>query len=175
MPEEIDLGEALNTVVETLKAQFPTFKTVAAEDQDRKELQIPAIIVQMTELEPDLDSDAHTGQFPCLIHLEARIVMGHRTPQVRREVVRAAGALSAFIHSARLGVGWGAAQILAVEPDEFSPVANSYEVWMVEWVHSADIGESYFVDDGVTPTQVLTSWTPQIGVDHEADYEAQHV
>jgi len=173
MADPIDLGAALDTVVATLAAEFDTFKNVAAEDESRDKLEVPAIILQMPELEPDPDKDAHTGQFPCLVHLEARIVMGHRTPKVRREIVKAAGALAAFIHSNRLGVTWGGAKILAVEPDEFAPQADSFDIWRVEWVHSADVGNSYFVDEGVTPSQVLTFWSPDIGANHEGAYVAE--
>lgn len=173
MSEPIDLGDALDTIVETLKDEFGTFKTVAAEDENRKKLSVPAIIVQLSELEPDPDKDAHTGQFPCIVRVEARIVMGHRTPKVRREVIKAAGAVAAFVHNSRLGVAWRAAKVLAVEPDEFAPQADQFDIWRVEWAHSADIGPSYFVDDGVTPTELLTSWAPEIGPDHEGDYVAE--
>ncbi len=170
MDEPIDLGAALDTVIATLQSQFNDFKTVAAEDENRRKLEVPAIIVQMSELEPDLDMDPHTGQFPCLVRFEARVVLGHRTPKVRREVIRAAGALAAFIHNNRLGVPWGAARILSVEPDEFEPKADQFDIWRLEWVHSADIGDSYFVDEGATPNQVLTAWSPDIGPDHEGGY-----
>ena len=173
MAEALDLGAALDTVVATLAAAFPTFKTVAAEDETRKTLEVPAIIVQMSELEPDPDKDPHTGQFPCLVRIEARIVLGYRTPKVRREVLKAAGALAAAVHSNRLGVAWGAAAVLAVEPDEFAPQADQYDVWRVEWAHAADIGPSFFIDDGVTPTQLLTSWSPDIGPAHEQDYVSE--
>jgi len=70
-------------------------------------------------------------------------------------------------------VGWGAGVVIAVEPDEFAPQADAFDIWRVEWAHAADIGESYFVDEGVTPSTVLTSWSPDIGPEHEADYEEQ--
>jgi len=171
MADPIDLGVALDTVIATLAAEFNTFKTVAAEDEDRKKLPVPAIIVQMSELEPDPDKDSHTGQFPCLVRLEARIIMGHRTPKVRREMVKAAGAVAAFIHSNRLGVPWSAAIVIAVDPDEFAPQAEKFDIWRIEWVHAADIGASYFVDEGVTPSRVLTARFPTIGPANEGDYE----
>jgi len=173
MAEALDLGAALDTVVATLAAAFPTFKTVAAEDESRKTLEVPAIVVQMSELEPDPDKDSHTGQFPCLVRIEARIILGYRTPNVRREVIKAAGALAAAVHNERLGVAWGAAVVLAVEPDDFAPQADQFDIWRVEWAHAADIGPSFFIDDGLTPTQLLTSWSPDIGPAHEDDYVAE--
>lgn len=175
MADPIDLGQALDSIVELIAAQFSTFKTVAAEDEDRKELKVPAIILQISELEPDPDKDAHTGQFPCHVRVEARIVLGHRTPKVRRETAKAAGALAAFVHSNRLGVAWGPAVILAAEPDEFAPAAAQFDTWRLEWAHNADLGQSYFVDEGVTPEMVLSSWAPEIGPVHAVDPFASYV
>lgn len=173
MTDEIDLGAGLDAIVGALAEQFPAFKTVAAEDESRQKLQVPALLVQLSELEPAPDKDPHTGQFPCHLRVEARIVMGHRTPQVRREVIKAAGAIAAFVHSNRFGVTWGEAVILSVEPDEFSPKADSFDIWRIEWSHHVDLGPSYFVDEGVTPSQVLTSWSPEIGPPHEAKYKPE--
>ena len=173
MTDTIDLDVALDTVVSQLAVQFPTIKTVAAEDEGRKELPVPALIVQFSEIEPDPDADPHTGQFPCRLRVEARIVLGHRTPRVRREVIKAAGAIASFVHSNRLGVKWGAAVVIAVEPDEFAPLAETFDIWRVEWAHTLNLGESYFVDDGVTPTIVLTSWSPEIGIPNEGAYVAE--
>lgn len=175
MTETIDLDVALDTIVATLAAQFPTFKTVAAEDESRKELPVPALVIQFSEIEPDPDADPHTGQFPCRLRVEARIVLGHRTPKVRREVIKAAGAIASFVHSNRLGVKWGAAVVIAVEPDEFAPQADTFDIWRIEWAHTLDLGETYFVNDAVTPIIVLTSWVPEIGIPHEASYIAEEI
>ncbi|MCA0905138.1 hypothetical protein LCM27_01860 [Ruegeria marisrubri] len=172
MTTAIDLGAALDTVVANIAAKFPTFKTVAAEDEKREQLLLPAILVQVSELEPLPDQDPHTGQFPCLVRFEARIVMGHRTATVRREVLKAAGALSVHIHNSRLGVKWGGATVLSVEPDEFAPKADQFDIWLVEWAHEACIGDTYFVDSGATPTQVLTSWAPDVSTANQSKYEA---
>lgn len=169
----IDLGASLDTVVAVLAAEFDTFKTVVAEDQVPDELPVPALVLQITDLEPDLDSDASTGQFPCLVHIECHVIMGHRTPAVRRAVAQAAGAVAAFVHNERLEVPWGPAQLIAVEPDEFAPQADRMDLWRLEWVHKADLGDSDIPTDGVTPTTVLWSHVPDVGPDHEGDYSQE--
>lgn len=175
MTDFINLDVALDTVVSQLAAQFPTIKTVSAEDENRNELPVPALVIQFSEIEPDPDADPHTGQFPCRLRVEARIVLGHRTPKVRREVIKAAGAIASFVHSNRLGVKWGPAVVIAVEPDEFAPLADTFDIWRIEWAHTLNLGESYFVDDGITPTIVLTSWAPEIGIQHEGAYVAEDI
>ncbi len=171
MPDAIDLGAALDTVVANIAAKFDTFKTIAAEDEKRDRIELPAILVQVSELEPLPDNDPHTGQFPCLVRFEARVIMGQRSPTVRREVLMAAGALATHVHNNRLDVAWGAATLLSVEPDEFAPKADKFDIWLVEWVHQTCIGDSYYVDDGITPTQVLTSWAPDVGAGNAGEYE----
>lgn len=173
MPDAIDLGWALDAVVAELATKFATFKTVAAEDEERRKLEVPAMLVQISELEPLPGGDPHTGQFPCLVRFEARIVMGHRKPKVRREVLKAAGALATYVHNSRLGVAWGAATVLSVEPDEFAPNADQFEIWQVEWVHEACIGDSYFVDESTTPSELLTAFAPSVGAAHEHAYKIE--
>jgi len=175
MADQIDLGAALDMIVQRIGDEFATFKTVVAEDESRTKLEVPAIVVQLSEIEPDPEGDAHTGQLPCLVRFEARVIMGHRTPQVRREVVKAAGSIAAYIHNDRMGSKWGGATIIAVEPDEFAPQADKFDIWRIEWVHRADIGPSYFVDDGATPTIILSSWEPETGLPYEGSYVAEDV
>lgn len=170
MTDDIDLGVALDAIVERLSQQFPAYRTVAAEDESRTELAVPAIVVQISELEPAPEKEPFTGQFPCLCHVEARIILGHRTPKVRREVLKAAGALASFVHQNRLGIRWGEAQVLAIEPDDFAPSADQFDIWRIEWVHQVDLGENFLIDEGVTPAQLLTSWAPIIGPENEANY-----
>lgn len=174
MSEPIVLGEALDTVIDTISAKFPTFNTTAGEDQIDKDLPVPAILVSIAEIEPDLDQDGHNGQFPCIVRLEAQIVLGARNAQVRRNIAEAAGAVATFLHSNRLGVAWGAAAVLSVEPDEFAPGSDRFEIWRVEWGHSAHLGATHFDDEGgKTPSEILTSWAPETGPDHEAQYTAE--
>ena len=169
MSDGIILGDALDNVVLAIGAAFPAAKSVVAEDESLTDLPVPAIVVQISELEPDPGSDAHDGRFPCNVRIEARVIIGHRTPKARREVAQFAGALAAFVHSNRFGVVWNAATILAVEPDEFAPMADKFDVWRVEWVHGAHVGPEVDLDDFVA-TKVLVSGAPSIGPENEPTY-----
>jgi len=170
MENTLDLSTATDTMVETLKVAFPAFKTIMAEDERTDKIDVPALLVQITELEPDPDRDNSTGEWPCLVHVEARVVYGYRTAKVRREVARAAGAVAAFAHNDRLGVKWGPGVVIACNPDDFSPQANQFDVWLIEWVHQADIGPRFTVEEGVVPAQVLSGWSPKIGDGNDSEY-----
>ena len=167
---DIILGAALDHVVAAIAAKFPTYKTVVAEDQTKGKVTVPAILINFVDLEPAPDADASTDQWPCYVRFEASIILGLRTPKIHREIAQATAALAAFIHNNRLTVPWGAGQVLAAEPDEFAPNADQYHVWRVEWQHQADLGDVIWTADGIAPTEVLLSFVPAIGNDHEADY-----
>jgi len=167
----VDLTRAWDQVIATIAAQFPGFNVEAGEDADRERLVIPAILVDLVELEPEPDQDPETGELPVLVHFEARVILGFRTVKVRRAVASAAGALAAFLHDNRLGVKWGAGVVLSCAPDEFAPQAEKVDVWSVEWVHRAHIGDAIELEEGDLPTEVYLSWAPEIGTDHEDDYQ----
>ena len=168
--EPIKLGEALDAVVAALTAKFPVVHSVVAEDESHTDLRLPAIIVQISEIEPTPDADQHEGQFPCNVHFEARIILGHRTPKVRRLICEGSAGVAAFVHNNRMGVPWGAGVVLACEPDEFAPQVDKFDVWRVEWVHAANVGPFLALPDEFQPTQVFLSRAPEIGVPHESDY-----
>lgn len=167
----VDVSQAWDVVISEIAGKFPGFKVQAGEDADRDKLEIPAILIDLTELEPASESDATTGEWACLVHFVARVVIGYRTPQVRRTVARAAGALAAFVHGNRLGTAWGGGVVIAAGPDEFSPRADQVDIWSIEWVHQADLGDRIEVEDGDVPSEVFVSWVPEIGEAHVDDYD----
>jgi hypothetical protein len=166
----LDLSVALSSVVSKLSERFPDLNVVVAEDVERTDIAVPALVCQIAEIEPDPEREPLTGEFPCLVRVQARIVLGHRTPKVRMATLQLAGAIAAAVHTNRFGVEWGGGRVFIVEPDEFSPDADRFDVWLVEWVHAARLGEGFALPDEFQPTEVLVSHAPQIGLDHEANY-----
>lgn len=167
----VDVAEAWDTVIGTLAEAFRGFSVEAGADADRQQLKLPAILVDLTELEPDPEADATTGEWPCLVHFRAYVIYGYRKDNVRRAVAKAAGALAATVHSNRLGVRWGGGIVIDTGPDDFSSPAGQVEVWAVEWVHRADIGDRFILEEGPAVAEVYLSWAPDIGEDHRDDYE----
>ena len=62
-------------------------------------------------------------------------------------------------------------EVLVVEPDEFVPQAEKFDLWRLEWVHYLCAGSNYFVDSGETPTKVMASCPLELSQGNEADYE----
>ena len=100
----VDVSTAWDQVVAEIAEQFPDFDVQAGEDADRERLKLPAILVDLTELEPEPEGDATTGEWPCRVHFRAQVIYSFRQEKRRRTLARAGGALAAFVHANRFGV-----------------------------------------------------------------------
>lgn len=160
-------------IVAQMQAQFPAFKTVEFYRDDEAEgVPTPAILLEISEGEPEPSEDAGTGQLPICLRFEARIIMGVRTPEVKKAVRKAALALSAWLYDRSWGNGVNAApcQVIACGSDEFDPRLDKWAVWRVEWRQFVFLGDSVWVNDGSIPESYF-SFAPDVGAGHEADYQ----
>jgi hypothetical protein len=167
----IDMDALHDAIVQSIAARFPALPTVADYRDDRLQLILPAVLVELTELEPVPDDDPMTEQLAALARFDARIVLGFRDANVKREIRKLAAALGHHIHMQRWGMPVGPAEVTSITPDDFSPELDQFEVWRVEWQQPVHIGVSVWGDDGVTPVPVF-SYSPDIGPANEGAYEA---
>lgn len=164
-------------IVAKIAAQYPTVHTVAAYRLDRKSLPLPAILVELTEMEAAPAGDAldpGTGQLSVWARFEARVILGFRTTNAKLEVRKLAAALAQYVHLNRWGVPVGPAEVIGCYEDDFGQVGangelEQFEIWRVEWRQVIHIGSSVWTDT-VTPDQPVYSWVPDVGIGHEADY-----
>ena len=167
----VTLGALHDAIVAQLAAQFPSYKTVAFyRDDETEQLATPALLLDMTEAEPQPEADAGTGQWPVLLRFEARVILAQRGAASRLDVRRAATALATFLHLRRwTGIATDSCQVIACEPDEFAPHLDRFGVWRVEWVQLAFLGESAWAGGGETPAAYY-SFAPKIGQPHASNY-----
>jgi len=157
-----------------IQAHYPAFKTVEFyRDDETENIPTPAILMEMSEVEPDLTEDAGTGQLPAYLRFEARIIMGIRTPAVKRAVRKAACALAGWLHLKAWanGVNAGPCEVVAVSPDEFDPRLDKWAVWRVEWRQQVFLGDSVWdgENDGTVPESQY-SFAPRIGIPYADEY-----
>jgi hypothetical protein len=67
-----------------------------------------------------------------------------------------------------VGISADACQVIACEPDEFTPKVDRFEVWRVEWVNLVLLGASIWHNDGTIPVEPYYVFTPNVG--REPDY-----
>lgn len=167
---ELDLDALHDAIVQSIAAQFPALATVEDYREDRLNLPLPAVLVELIELEPTPDADPMTEQLAALARFDARVVMGFREPQAKRSVRKLAAALALHVSGQRWGQKIGPAEVVVIAPDDFTPELDQFEVWRVEWQQPVHIGPSIWTDDGVTPVPVF-SFAPDIGPGNEGSYE----
>jgi hypothetical protein len=171
----VDLGALHDAIVEDIKAQFPDMQTVEFyRTEERKGLQLPAIILNLAEFENEPDIDPGTEQLAVTARFEAEIIMGFRTTNVKLEIRKFAAAIAAWMRKRRFtreNVHTGPAEVIGCYPDDFDPELDQYEVWRLEWAQVLHLGNSVWTNDGTIPTQVFAGYAPDIGNGHEPDYD----
>lgn len=163
----LDLDALHDAIEEDIKAQFPDLQTVEFyRQEDRHGVIAPAIILDLPEFEGAPDVDPGTEQLAVTARFEAEIVMGFRTPNVKRAIRKFSAAFAAWMRLRRFtraNVHTGPAQVIGCYRDEFNPELDKYEVWRVEWTMVLHFGDSVWKNDGSVPTQVFSSFMPDVG------------
>lgn len=165
---EIDLDALQDAIAASVAARFPEFATVEFWREDRKNIPAPACLMELVDLEPT--DDPGTEQLAVIARFEAHVIVGFRTPAPKRAAPKVAAALALHIRAQRWGMPAQPAQVTAIEPDDFTPELDQYEVWRVDWQQTIHLGESVWTNDGTLPTEVLISFAPDIGPAHEGEY-----
>lgn len=170
----LDLNQLHQQILDRLGAQFPLLTVEDYRDDfaaGRSDLVLPALIVELEDLEAAPEEDPGTQQLAMVARFSATLVMGFRTVSVKREIRKLAGAVAVFVHKQRWGMPVGPAQVLAAVPDASDPALDNVEVWRVEWQQILALGESVWANDGQVPLQVLYSIVPEIGIPFEGEYD----
>lgn len=164
-----------DAVLAAIRAQFPDLATVTDYrelGEAQTELPLPAVLVEMTDVEwGGIEADDGTGRLAADTVWDLTIVMGFRTEAVGRALRDFAAALAVFLHGNRWGLRSVEPAVFTVgEVHEFSPVLSNYQAWRIEFRQRAFLGSNVWANDGTVP-EALFSWSPDIGLDHIADYE----
>ena len=166
---EINLDDLFAAITSQIAAEFPVFQLVESYPEDRRNLPTPACAIELADMEPA--DDIGTEQLAVTARFEARIVMGFREPNVRRAVPKLAAAVALHIRGKRWGLPVEPAIVTAIEPDDFDPDLDQFEVWRVDWQQIIHIGPSIWDNDGSFPAQVLAGISPDIGPASEGEYQ----
>ena len=158
-------------IVSAIREQFPNLKTVEAYRLDRKNLPVPACLIEMTEMDAALEIDPGTEQLAITARFEARFVIGFRqgANNPKLEVRKLAAAFAAFARLKRWGCPIGPAEVIGAYQDDFDPELDQFECWRVEWQQVIHLSDTIWKNEGEVPTPFF-SWSPQIGSAHADKY-----
>lgn len=169
---EIDLDALHEAVVAAITAGMPTVKSVQAYPETSEPLTLPAVLVDLEDMEAAPEADPGTEQLAMLTRWRARLILGFRTVDVDRQVRKGAAHLAHLVHLNRWGQPVGPARVTLVGPDPFDPNLDQYEVWVVEWEQIVHLGASVWEcpEGSVVPETVYLGVAPETGPDHIDDY-----
>ncbi|MFY0309635.1 hypothetical protein ACFMBG_07030 [Leisingera sp. D0M16] len=170
MVGNLDLDQLHDAIKARISEQFPALAAVEDYGAPRKSLQVPAVLIELADMEADLDSDPGTEQLAVVSKWVVRVVLSFRAENVQREIRKLAGALGVLVQQNRWGQRVSPAQVTYIGPDAFDPELDKFEVWAVEWDQQIDLGQSVWTGEGVTPEQVMIGYSPDIGPGQEPDY-----
>ena len=147
-------------------------------DLEIDDLPLPALLMDLYEIEPDPDCDLGTGQLGVQLMLQLYVVVAgtpRGAPLTVRKLALAAGAI--INDGNRFGSPVSPAKVTnIIGMPKLQDTNRQYLIWSVEWQHATVIGtEDQICDDPPVDAdqinEVFLGTVPDVGVGHETDYE----
>lgn len=168
--ETLSLDQLYQAIEQHLQQQLPGVQTVAAWPDIKDYIPLPAVFLEMAEIEPGVDIG--TGETTLVCKFEARIIVDPILPHHHRQVVQLATQLIVLLRAQ----SWG----LPVEPAEFAqavqdwtrPELDGYTVWLVEWSQTIYLGAEEWPWPDEPPGTLLIGISPDIGPGSRDQYVA---
>lgn len=176
----LDLPAYLTRLGQRINAEFASdFNTIAlypvrtdmAEGR-YADVAVPALMLDLFEAEPIPEDNRYTEQLSVFMRLSAHLVYPMDHPNMHQTVRAKALQFAQFIHRQNkfgLAVGEAIVENVAVDEDVMEQ-SDRYYAWVVEWGHTALLGDSVYDVANFKPTDVFLGYAPNIGATHEADY-----
>lgn len=157
------LTDLHTAIVARLTTDMPTLQTCAAYPDLQRRVVLPAVLVDIPELYPSVD--AGTEQLGLTASCRALCIYDPKQANADLEVRNLAAMVAYNIYKAsRFGQPVSPAKIRRIGEDAFEPELDGYLVWVVEWIHDIQIGNSIWDGAGVTPSEINVS---SLGAAHE--------
>lgn len=158
-----------HAVLKAIREKIPGIITYGSYPKIRSPIKTPAVFVDLASLDPG--TDPGTEQIALIARMEARVIMGadDKAALKTREL---AAQVAQVIHHNNFGINVSPAKFSGASPDGFRPELDAYEVWLVEWYHEFNVGESVWdATDEITPQTIYLGYAPEIGKAHKDKYE----
>lgn len=143
-----------STLVEGL-FELRHVETVTHTPQRKDAITLPAIMLDMVELEPGKDSG--TGELTLLSHWEARVVTLEKDSLfIHLNIVQ--NLMLWLFNFAWPNINVGRPKLKQVAPDHFNPELQGHRVWLIEWAQEIRVGENIWLGNNITPTRITVSY-----------------
>lgn len=183
-----NLTQLVNGVAQTLAGKISGMATVAAFPQIGKRIRLPAILIDIDQLDPD--NDPGTGELALKASVQAYIVVDPAVGNPLALVKELAARVAVAGTHENWGVPVAPAKLIQLGDASFRPELLGYETWLVEWTNDIRLGaeidwqtyadpESNLIFDSLTGkapagaypvSEVVFGIWPDVGNGHEQDY-----
>ena len=128
---------------------------------------VPAVLIELVELEPGMDLG--TEELVLVAHFEARVIMQvNVSPEPIQTLVLSVLQWLNDMNDTPTKVT--KPNIKQALPDAFAPDTHAYQVWQIHWSQNLRMGQSVWEGEGIAPSQIWLGQSPDIGADHEPQY-----
>ena len=139
MPDEpFSLDRMYQAIEQHVFGNVPGLKAVTAWPDIKDRIPLPAMFIEMAELEPGLDQG--TGETVLVARFEARIVVDPIRAQHHQQAAHLAAQLAVLLRFQTWGQPIEPAEFVQAMQDWTKPELDGYTVWRVEWTHQIYLG-----------------------------------
>ncbi|HEY0288560.1 MAG TPA: hypothetical protein VGC62_16375 [Pseudomonas sp.] len=158
LPLTLDLF--FSTVERQLSEQLPGLKTVATWPDIRERIHLPALFLELAELEPG--TDPGNGRVGLVCRFDAYLIVAAELARHHHQAAQLATQLAVFLRAQYWGLNdVDAAEFVQAGPDWTKPELDSYTVWKVEWTQQIYLGEEQWPWPDVAPTFLEPELDPE--------------
>lgn len=136
--EPFSLDQLYGAIEQHIRDAIPGLAYVEAMPDMLARMALPAVVVELTELEPG--TDQMTGETALEARFEARVIVGSEQPQCQQQAAFVASQIAVLLHMQTWGVEVTAAEFVRSAQDWTRPELDGYAVWVVEWTQCFYLG-----------------------------------
>ncbi|MCU0121310.1 hypothetical protein N8H74_23845 [Pseudomonas sp. B2M1-30] len=164
------LDQLYQVIEQHIQDHLPGVRTVATWPDLEGSIALPAVLVELAEMEPGLDPG--TGETGLNCKFEARVITDPIAADHHRQAVFIAGQLAVLLRTQCWGVKVEPAEFVQAMPDWTKPELDGYTVWVVEWTQQIYLGEAQWPWPDQPPGTLLLGVEPDAGLANKDKYFA---
>ena len=166
-PANPTLPELHAAIVAGLSAALPKDLTVAAYPVLSRTIRLPAVLVDLSEMEPG--EDPGTGETAVVGIWQARCIVDPNATDAYLQLRTLAAQVICTLRAQNWGLPVEVAKFAQAGEDSFHPELDGYLVWLVEWRQEFHLGEYEWPwpDEHL---EIMLGIYPETGPGNEPDY-----
>jgi len=168
--EPFSLEQLYQAIEQHIHDHLPGIQTVAVWPNIDDRIALPAVLIELAEMEPGLDPG--TGETGLSCKFEARVITDPIQPDHHQQAVFIAGQLAVLLRMQSWGVEVEPAEFVQAMQDWTKPELDGYTVWVVEWTQQIYLGEAQWPWPDQPQGTLLFGVEPDTGLANKDKYFA---